>query len=632
MKYISALLLAFLLLIPVGLIAVQRPANALEQPAIFVTPPESVFQEPCLAGTTFNVSVDIFNTAMSGVDIYAFSFTLAWSNISSWVELVPNSIVVTPPWASGDYFIVNNATSPPLATGASITNYELAVTATPPGTGLTNIGPVAVVTLTFQITQDVCWPANVLYQCGFSLENVQFSGDGTHVIPISQFEVDCGSFEMYSVQPNIELSDADAATNATYTGTNAQGVVNGVGTTLMLTEKCISHETDVEVSLTNVTGVYGFSFELCFDNLHLEVDLQKVTIKAAFPPPYEYLNIQYVPPTTTPALYPNGSPMLSPLTGLPDVLPVPGSNNINVTVIRPCEKPGVCGADVPAVDIIFHTVDFVQSPVNDPIFGVTTEDPEYTGGLIPTTANSTITLCNAYVLEKCFDPETPTTPDLEGFAYNVAIPTGWIGSWSNGAGTPYPSNEGLIYGVYAGTNPWGLGSSATFADTGNPAPFGGASALPQSGGTLVYSWIVYWWHPSRYDLNLDCTVDIQDLIVLSFAYGVIPAISAYEYDSTLLTYVAAPIITLFYLGYTSVYYPGSTGTYPGPYIDWWIAGYPIYYQGSYADLYSPTNTAYNLAPGGGVGAPFYLASGQVPPIVDIFDFVAIAKHFGPVDP
>jgi hypothetical protein len=181
---------------------------------------------------------------------------------------------------------------------------------------------------------------------------------------------------------------------------------------------------------------------MTYDSLHLETDVQKVTFKSAFPPPYETLEVKILAPGT-----------------------------LSVWIVRPSEKPGVCGAVVPAVDIIFHTIDAVAG--------------ENAGGVIPTPSISLITLTSASIFSKC------------------------------PAVTYYTLGVDMLYG-----------------------------------GPLHY-----YFKPSRYDLNLDCVVDIQDLKVLLPYYGTTTAV------------------------------------------------------GGYGDL--------------------YLDGAQ---LVDIFDFVAISKHFGPVDP
>jgi len=127
-------------------------------------------------------------------------------------------------------------------------------------------------------------------------------------------------------------------------------------------EKCNSQTFDVEVDLTNVSSVYGFTFVLTYDPTHLETDVQKITFKAAFPPPYEFLSV-----------------LVDPVLG-----------TVTVTLIRPSEKPTTCGAVVPAVDIIFHT-------------NFDTDD------LIPVSSITPISITSAIVYAKCNDISTSYT-------------------------------------------------------------------------------------------------------------------------------------------------------------------------------------------------------------------------------
>jgi hypothetical protein len=400
MQY-KALMLSLLLLLPIGIIAMPRGhANQFVQPSLSVTPPDTTFYGPCIKSTTFNIDVILWNHPLSGVDVYAFDFYIDWFTGISLVKATYHS-----PWA--DFFEVVNGTLCP--------SYHLAITAIPPSIGLFTVN-MSVLTLTFHVDNDLCWPDKLIGT--FCIHDVKMSSDGIDTVPITKMEIDDGTYEQYSVQPNIELTSAAA---------NATG---------WIIQKCVSHTFDVEVDLTNVTNVYGFCFTLTYDPNYLETDVQKITIKPAFPPPYETLHVE--------------------------------ACTITVEVIRPSEKPGVCGAVVPAVDIIFHTIDTFDA-----------------AGMIPTVSTSLITLTSATLYAKC-----------------PAI-------------TTYTLGVDLLYG-----------------------------------GPLHYHFT-----PSRYDLNLDCVVDVQDLKVLLPYYG---------------------------------------ATTPA---------------GGYGDIYND-------------GAH----------LVDIFEFVATAKHFGPVDP
>lgn len=399
-------MLSLLLLLPLVAFMPKIMANQFVQPALSVLPVHTKFYGPCVKSTTFNIDVQLWNNPMSGVDIYAFDFVLTWFPGITLTKAVYHS-----PWAH--FFEIANST-----TGMT---YHLALTAMPPSTGLFTVDQ-SVLTLTFHIDTDPCWPNTVTG--AFVLSAVKMSSDGTVPVPIANMEIDNGDFIQYSVQPNIEL---------TSTAANATG---------WIIQKCDSKTFDVEVDLTNVTNVYGFNVVISYDPTHLETDVQKITFKAAFPPPYESLS----------------------------VLVTPGQ--IDISLMRPSEKPGVCGAIVPAVDIIFHTKDAVLDT------------------LIPVPSITPISIDYAIILAKCPQLTTYGTPG-SGAMYVLAY---WTG-------------------------------------------------------------LTYYFKPSAFDLNLDCTVDEQDLKVLLPFYGTTTA------------------------------------------------------AGGYGDLYND-------------GAQ----------LVDIFDFVAIAKKFGPVDP
>jgi hypothetical protein len=375
-------------------------------PSLFVTPPDTTFYGPCVKSTTFNIDVILWNHPLSGVDLYAFDFYIDWFAGVSLMKATYNS-----PWSN--FFEVVNGTS-----GSMM--YHLAITAVPPSTGLTDVN-MSVLTLTFHVDKDLCWPDTLTGT--FHIHDVKMSSDGTDTVPIVNMEIDDGTYHQYSVKPNIKLTSTDA---------NATG---------WIIQKCVSHTFDVEVDLTNVTNVYGFSFTLKWDPKHLETDEQKVTFKAAFPTPYECMEVDVTP------------------------------GKMCVKLLRPSEKPAVCGAKIPAVDIVFHTIDTADGK-----------------GIIPKTNITNIVLTCADVFAKC--------PQCREYQYG----------FGNGL---------LLYG----------------------------------GG------LKYYFKPSRYDLNLDCVVDVQDLGAL------VP------------------------------YYRMTTGA------------------GGYGDIYND-------------GAH----------VVDIFEFVSIAKHFGPVDP
>jgi hypothetical protein len=331
MKY-KALLLSLLMLLPLGFIAAPRTSAMQQvQPELGIIPRWSNFTGPCINSTTFTIDVQLFNDPLSGVDVYAFDFWLSWGPEVSLVSATYHS-----PWAN--VFEVANKTVG--------NTYHLALTAIPPSEGLTTV-KMSVLTLTFHIDVDICWPDTLMDAHYFHIYDYKMVADGGVVIPITQIEVDDGGFKLKSAQPNIEL---------TSTAANATG---------WIIKKCNSQTFDVEVDLTNVSSVYGFSFILAYDETHLETDVQKITLKAAFPPPYEILEVVVGP---------------NPTYSLP-------AGELLVWVLRPCEKPTTCGAVVPAIDIIFHT-------------NFDTDD------MIPVSSITPISIINAIVYAKCNDIPT----------------------------------------------------------------------------------------------------------------------------------------------------------------------------------------------------------------------------------
>jgi hypothetical protein len=302
---------------------------------------------------------------------------------------------------------------------------------------LTTVDAV-VLTVWFHIDQEFCYPT--VDTGTFALGPVLMTQDGTTASPITSMEIDNGYYEFTAPQPNIDLSTTDKAYNPV---------------TNTITECCVSHTFDIEVDLTNVTSVYGFSFTMTWDANLLETDAQMITFKAAFPPPYETLSV------------------------------VIGTGTLTITLLRPCEKPTVEADPIlPAVDIVFHSIDAYYTPPTN----------------LPVNETTSITITSADICVKC--PNAITEYDY-GFGNGLLL------------------NSGPI--LYAFTPDW--------IPTECKGVYGSA------------------------DLNLDCVVDVQDLMVL--------------------------------LPYYDLYYPGGFGD---------IAG--------------------NCVTGG---------------IVDIYDFVAIAKNFGPVN-
>jgi len=471
MKY-KALLLGFLLLMPLVLIAMPLATASHGLPGLYVAPKYTKFYGPCIKDTPFTIDVKLWNSIYTEEDIYAFDFKIKW-DLVGYIKLV--SATYHSPWTN--FFEVANETI------LSGTGYHLALTATPPSGGLTDVDQ-SVLTLVFTVEKDLCWPDWVNGK--FDLYAAKFSSDGTKPVPIEDFELDDGFYEQYSVQPNIELSTTDASFNATDNS---------------ITAKCVSHTFDIEVDLTNVTNVYGFGVLVNYNPDYLETDVQKVSPKPLFNGPYEK-TLVYVGPA---------------VVGTFTV----AEGQVLVMFVRPSEKAGICGAVVPVVDILFHT-----------IWTANTTDTQ-----LPTPATTTISICGAFVMVKC---------DLE---HNTP---GW--GWP-GPGE-YDNDASPIWGGMFGYYPSWLLNDAGLYYTALPSTIYTFSAYADL-GLIVGDPLLYKFKPSKYDLNLDCVVDGQDLKVL------LP----------------------------------------------WYTKHTTPLGNSYGDLYDD-----------GAG------------LVDIYDFVAIAKKFGPVDP
>jgi hypothetical protein len=327
MKY-KALALSFLLLLPIMFAVAYAdfppPPNppGPYPPVLWVNGNKTLYG-PCLKTTTFPIDVMLYSNNDSG-DIYAFDFTLAWSA----APITLTSIVVHPPWAAGQYFIVDNST-----TGNS---YHLAMTAIPPAKGLEIVTNISLVTLTFHVDEDIVWDNKVDILFDLTLNGM--SGDGTQVTQITGVEVDDGKVTLQSVEPDIHLQSADM-------------VWDNVSMLYMVTERAMGVTHTIEVHISNATDVFGFYVDLKWNSLYKNSTVQKITIDPNFPPPYEFLDM------------------------------VVTAGEAKITLVRPCEKAPVCGADIKAFSIV-----------------LTVTSPDV--GQIPTPVNTTISIFSAFVLSK----------------------------------------------------------------------------------------------------------------------------------------------------------------------------------------------------------------------------------------
>jgi hypothetical protein len=123
---------------------------------------------------------------LSGVDVYAFDFTVDWSSVPlGWISLVsgtPHS-----PWLH--FFTIDNSNT--------TNTYHISMTAIPPSTGLLTVDQ-SVLTLVFHIDQDVCYPTIITGD--FEITGVKMSSDGTVPVPIVNMEIDNGDITISAPQ------------------------------------------------------------------------------------------------------------------------------------------------------------------------------------------------------------------------------------------------------------------------------------------------------------------------------------------------------------------------------------------------------------------------------------------------
>jgi len=313
----------------------------------------ATYNGPCLKSSTFNVDVRLWNDiAYTNSDVYAWDFTLNWT-ASPYITL--DSVMFSSPWATGNYYIIDNSFS---NTSTSVGIHD-AMTAVGQGTGLQVVNNFTLVTLAFHVNADILYGEPAV-PITFTLNAVSMSGDGT-VPTILTPEIDNGLVTLQSgVEPEIGLSSPgmlydNATTDPTsnikgdyYVTANANGVTH-----------------TFTIYVTNASDVYGFYVDLTWNSAYKSGDVQQVTIDPNFPPPYEYIST------------------------------VVGSGSAQVTVVRPCEKAPVCGANVN-------------------LFSIVLTEKVATGGL-PTPFNSTVSISSAFILSK--DPITGQV-----YQYNYPYP------------------------------------------------------------------------------------------------------------------------------------------------------------------------------------------------------------------
>ena len=154
MKYISVATIV-LLLLPLAFV----PLSVANQPDWFVElrirPTDSDFVGPCVVSTNFNKDVYLWNDkTLTGFGVYAYDFYVYWDDTQGFSFTGATQHV---PWPAGSYFevIEENGTD----------FYHLAVTAVGNATinpalelGATGVFNASLVTLTFHIDTEPCWP------------------------------------------------------------------------------------------------------------------------------------------------------------------------------------------------------------------------------------------------------------------------------------------------------------------------------------------------------------------------------------------------------------------------------------------------------------------------------------------
>jgi len=335
MKYraIAAIVLLLLPLVPLA-IANQPPWNV----ELRIRPGATKYWGPCVVSTEFPIDVYLWNDkTLTGTGVYALDFKVSWDNTAG-ISLV--SFVNHIPWPAGKYFLIVNETY----TIGALDYYHLAITAVgnstiDPGLELGALGVfnASIVTLNFHIDEEPCYPYN--FHADFTI--LDYVASGGCGIPVENWEIDNGTYDLYSSQPNVDP----------LVPSNDPGYVDDH--TFM--EDSIGDTHTIIVAFSNITAAYGFEFTLTWDPLWYNASIQHVTLMAAFAPPYEYVTMQMDPEAGT--LY--------------------------VKLLRPCEKPTIhCKGYTPVVEVTFVTT-------NEPMVGI-----------VPSAANTTFVITEATLYVK----------------------------------------------------------------------------------------------------------------------------------------------------------------------------------------------------------------------------------------
>ncbi|MGA3191939.1 MAG: hypothetical protein ABSD73_05425 [Candidatus Bathyarchaeia archaeon] len=293
---------------------------------------------PCVVSTNFPVDVRLWNNnATTGVDVYAFDFTLDWAaNTTSYITLVGITTHLPTGWQ-----VVYQDT---LLQAMNKHGFHFAATDVYPDHGILVANNISLVTLTFHIDNEPVY--NDVFHSTFELHSVSMSGDGTVPVALTP-EIDNGNYYLYSKQSDIHLFASD------------QILDNSTGTPIyVVTERAVGVVHTIKVYLSDITHAFGFMIQLVWDSRYKETDIQHVRIGPDWIlANYFYENVVFGEIGTL--------------------------DYVNVTVIRPLppDKPLICSTKTEAFEI-----------------DLTVISPDLPLGL-PTVANTSISVGEAWLLE-----------------------------------------------------------------------------------------------------------------------------------------------------------------------------------------------------------------------------------------
>jgi hypothetical protein len=468
MKKLNSLILGVLLLTSV-VAFMPMSTKAMFLPEMFVSPGAPFFYTPCVVSTEFDISVKIWNQMEeTGYGIYAFEFWLYWPNCTGWevdteghyvgdnaqplVDLV--KMEVKPPWPEGQYFIIYeelNMTHPlektfdvydpnwdDLHTVHTWWNYyHFAITALDKAPPLEDV-KIPVVDFTFHIADEPLYGVSDHWIIPFVLDGVKMTDFDAYGRPISvPYLTENGCVCLVPLQPQMWLNGEKGYDEDKDTDIDFDYVVKWTNSTWFT----------IELEGRRFGKMYGFEIYLTFNATLLNTDLQHIHIKDTVPPPYETL-IQEV------------CPVGNPWDNLWQVY---------ILVMRPCNKPPICGAG-PLVNIDFHT----KCPT------LYQEDWQHKPGVytLPTIVESSITLAGARVHSKYYKPTCNTyVPVTYGY--------GWL-----------PGDYDLLVGKKQ------LSSKITGLDK-----------------VKYYNFVKYHFIPLKADVDQSGHVDLIDLSAVAKQYG-----------------------------------------------------------------------------------------------------------------